>query len=183
MQDAIHKQLDNQSQHIMLVEDDAVLADVTKEYLQMNGFMVSVVSDGGEAVGAILQENPDLLILDVMLPGKDGVDICRDVRKEFVNPIIMLTARTDEIDQLLGLEIGADDYLCKPVKPRLLLARIKAIFRRQKTITDELLASTENQTQRLLCFDELIIDHFVISPHLWVSSHRNGLRKPDWFRL
>ena len=148
-----------EAQHILLVEDDAVLADVTKEYLQMNGFKVSVENDGAAAVERILQEQPDLLILDVMLPGKDGIDICKEVRKNFHNPIVMLTARTDEIDQLLGLEIGADDYLCKPVKPRLLQARIKAMFRRQEAMGLQFEQQMEKQPQRVLEFDHLIIDN------------------------
>ncbi|NRB39865.1 MAG: response regulator transcription factor [Pseudomonadales bacterium] len=157
MQNPVSEQ--DTAQHIMLVEDDVVLAEVTKEYLQMNGFKVSVESDGNRAVERILQEQPDLLILDVMLPGKDGIDICREVRKDFHSPIMMLTARTDELDQLLGLEIGADDYLCKPIKPRLLQARIKAMLRREETLGRQLEQSQEKRPQRVLEFDDLRIDN------------------------
>ena len=115
---------------IMIVEDDERLADLTCEYLQSNGLDVSVVSDGEEAIRRIRSEQPDLVVLDLMLPGADGLTVCREVRATFKNPILMLTARTDDMDQVLGLEMGADDYVAKPVKPRVLLARIRAILRR-----------------------------------------------------
>ena len=115
---------------IMIVEDDERLADLTCEYLQSNGLDVSVVSDGEEAIRRIRSEQPDLVVLDLMLPGADGLTVCREVRATFKNPILMLTARTDDMDQVLGLEMGADDYVAKPVKPRVLLARIRALLRR-----------------------------------------------------
>ncbi len=115
---------------ILLIEDDAELAELTQEYLRGFDHQVSHEADGSQAVQRILDEQPDLVLLDIMLPGKNGIDICREVREHYRNPIIMLTARSDQIDQIIGLEIGADDYICKPVEPRLLVARINAISRR-----------------------------------------------------
>jgi len=128
---------------ILLIEDDAELAELTIEYLQGYDHQVSHEVNGNQAVARILQEQPDLVLLDIMLPGKSGIDICREVRERFHNPIIMMTARTDQIDQIVGLEIGADDYICKPVEPRLLVARINAVHRRAHwhPATDEAPAS------------------------------------------
>ena len=120
----------NQSTNILIVEDDERLAELTREYLSSNGLSVSVEHNGAVAVERIKQEQPDLVILDLMLPGEDGLGVCRLVRPTYAGPIIMLTARTDELDQVVGLEVGADDYVCKPVQPRLLLARISAMLRR-----------------------------------------------------
>lgn len=119
-----------QSVNILIVEDDERLAELTREYLVNNGLSVAVEHNGTVAVKRIKIEQPDLVILDLMLPGEDGLSICRQVRSEYLGPIIMLTARTDELDQIVGLEVGADDYICKPVQPRLLLARISAMLRR-----------------------------------------------------
>lgn len=115
---------------LLLVEDDERLASLVSEYLRNNGHEVSVEGRGDVAVERILGERPDLVVLDVMLPGEDGLSVCRKVRPHFSNPILMLTARGEEFDQVLGLEMGADDYVAKPVSPRLLLARIKALLRR-----------------------------------------------------
>ena len=120
----------NQSAQILIVEDDECLAKLTRDYLTNNGLSVSVEHNGAVAVKRIKVEQPDLVILDLMLPGKDGLGVCRLVRPAYSGPIIMLTARTDELDQVVGLEVGADDYICKPVAPRLLLARISAMLRR-----------------------------------------------------
>lgn len=115
---------------ILLVEDDGRLADLTAEYLRKNDFEVTIEPRGDTAESRILDENPELVILDVMLPGKDGFEVCRSVRERYNGVILMLTARDEDLDQILGLELGADDYLAKPVQPRLLLARIKALLRR-----------------------------------------------------
>ncbi|MFL1404282.1 response regulator [Marinobacter sp. M1N3S26] len=120
----------NEGWRILIVEDDERLADLTREYLESNGLVVSHESHGGNAVERIRNERPDLVVLDLMLPGEDGLSICRRVRPFFQGPIIMLTARSDDLDQVLGLEMGADDYVGKPVKPRVLLARIRALLRR-----------------------------------------------------
>lgn len=115
---------------ILLVEDDAGLAGLIAEYLQQHGLRVDVELRGDAGARRVLEEQPDLMILDVMLPGLGGLDICRQVRPQFSNPILMLTARTDDIDQVIGLDLGADDYVKKPVVPRVLLARIRALLRR-----------------------------------------------------
>ena len=111
----------NEGSSIILVEDDKVLADAVCQYLGGEGFAVQVIEDGNAAVEAITSAQPDLVILDIMLPGKDGLTICREIRPSYPGYVIMFTAREDEIDQIVGLELGADDYLIKPVKPRLLL--------------------------------------------------------------
>lgn len=121
---------DDLKTNIFLVEDDEPLAALIQEYLEKHGFRVAVELRGHTAVERILTERPDLVILDIMLPGKDGFEICSEVRPKYSGPLIMFTARDEDIDQLLGLELGADDYICKPVQPRLLLARIKTVLRR-----------------------------------------------------
>jgi two-component system OmpR family response regulator/two-component system response regulator RstA len=115
---------------ILIVEDDQRLADLAAEYLRRNGFEVGIEIRGDTVEARILAEQPDLVVLDIMLPGKDGFEICRSIRSEYKGIILMLTARDEDFDQILGLELGADDYIYKPVQPRVLLARIKALLRR-----------------------------------------------------
>ncbi len=115
---------------ILLVEDDDRLADLVSAYLVKHGYQVSRLSRGDEVEAKVLQDKPDLLILDVMLPGKEGFDICRDLRQRYAGRILIMTARDEDVDEILGLELGADDYLAKPVEPRRLLARIRALLRR-----------------------------------------------------
>ncbi len=115
---------------VLLVEDDLKLAALVKEYLESDQFEVDVESRGDNAAKRILSETPDLVILDVMLPGMDGFEVCKRVRPDFAGPILMLTARSEEIDEVIGLEMGADDYMSKPVRPRLLLARMRTLLRR-----------------------------------------------------
>ena len=147
----------NQSPRILIVEDDARLASLTKEYLEGNGFQIGVESDGSIAAERIANEQPDLVILDVMLPGEDGLSICRKVKMNHDVPILMLTARTDDMDQVLGLEMGADDYVAKPVRPRVLLARIRALLRRAETQPQGQAESAEPETSRIE-FGDLVID-------------------------
>ena len=120
----------NTKPSILLVEDDQRLANLIQEYLVKQGMNVRVQGRGDDAVNDILTNQPDLLVLDIMLPGMDGLEVCRKVRQQFTGPILMLTARDDDIDQIVGLELGADDYINKPVQPRVLLARINAHLRR-----------------------------------------------------
>jgi DNA-binding response OmpR family regulator len=115
---------------LLLVEDDLKLAEVVREFLEHNGFRVITEHHGDRVLGLIEREAPDLVILDIMLPGKDGLTICREARASYVGPIIMLTARGADLDEVLGLELGADDYLAKPVRPAVLLARIRSLLRR-----------------------------------------------------
>lgn len=118
------------SVQVMVVEDEPKIAQLLVDYLQRDGFAVTVLSEGTYAVEKIRQHEPDFLILDLMLPGKDGLSICREVRQFSNLPIMMLTAKVDEIDRLLGLELGADDYVCKPFSPREVVARVRIILRR-----------------------------------------------------
>jgi two-component system response regulator BaeR len=118
--------------HILIVEDDAKIADMMANYLHMHGYSTEIADDGLKAMARMRSSDvaPDLLLLDLMLPGLDGLEVCQQVRTFSAVPIIMLTARVDEIDRLLGLETGADDYICKPFSPREVVARIKAHLRR-----------------------------------------------------
>jgi two-component system response regulator RstA len=118
------------TKRILLVEDDLKLAALVREFLEGAGFQVDVEPRGDLAAQRIVAENPDLVVLDLMLPGMDGLSVCRQVRPRYRQPILMLTALGDEVDEVVGLEVGADDYLVKPVRPRLLLARIHSLLRR-----------------------------------------------------
>lgn len=115
---------------ILIIEDEPDLAEIIRDYLHLAGMDADILADGTHAVETVLRTAPDLVVLDVMLPGKDGLTICRELRAQSAVPIIMETARVEEIDRLLGLELGADDYLCKPFSPRELVARIRAVLRR-----------------------------------------------------
>jgi len=138
---------------LLLVEDDESLASVMQEYLEKHNFHVIVEHRGDNAVELITSVQPDLVLLDIMLPGKDGFTICREVRSSFSGPILMLTARDEDMDQVVGLELGADDYICKPVQPRLLLARINAVLRRLQPLNN-----TDSNNRVLLTFGDLAID-------------------------
>ncbi|UTV29271.1 winged helix-turn-helix domain-containing protein [Photobacterium atrarenae] len=124
------------NKRIMLVEDDSDLAVLIQEFLERYEFAVSVVNDGQAAVTRIIDEQPDLVILDIMLPGLSGMEVCRQVRQQYDGYILMQTALDDDIDQMLGLELGADDYVIKQVQPRLLLSRIRALLRRATPTQD-----------------------------------------------
>jgi len=132
--------------HIMLVEDDMSLAEWFSDYLTEHGYLVTLVNRGDMAVELIKTDTPDFVVLDIMLPVKDGFDVCREVRSFYHGPILMMTARDQEMDEVLGLELGADDYVTKPVKPRVLLSRIKALLRRSNNQND-LASVSENQIQ------------------------------------
>ena len=118
------------AQRVLIVEDERKLARLLMEYLSAAGYDASSVADGAMAVPEVRTLTPDLIILDLYLPRKDGIAICKEVRAFAHTPIIMLTARVDEIDRLLGLEMGADDYICKPFSPREVVARVRAVLRR-----------------------------------------------------
>ncbi len=115
---------------ILIVEDDAQLAAMIADYLRQNGLKVEIESRGDRAAPRILASQPSLVVLDLMLPGDDGLSICRKIHGAYAGRVLTLTARGDEIDEVVGLELGADDYLAKPVRPRVLLARIRALLRR-----------------------------------------------------
>jgi len=122
---------------ILIIDDDIKLIHLLSEYLEENNFRVSHALEGDHAVDEIKANSPDLIILDIMLPGKDGLEVLKDIRKVHSLPVIMLTAKGDDTDKIIGLELGADDYLPKPFNPRELLARIKAILRRQDLLTTQ----------------------------------------------
>jgi len=151
--------------HILLIEDDQRLAELTAEYLRKNDFEVAIEARGDAAEARILGERPDLVILDVMLPGKDGFEVCRAVRPHYAGVILMLTARDEDFDQILGLELGADDYIAKPVPPRLLLARIKALLRRAPSTIGNALAGEPGELTEL-AFGSFRISQATRSAHL-----------------
>ena len=148
------------TKHIMIVEDDISLAQWFSDYLIEQDYLVTIVSRGDIAIELIEEDKPDMVLLDIMLPVKDGFDVCKAVRSFYQGPILMMTARDQETDEVLGLELGADDYLTKPVKPRILLSRIKALFRRY-TVSEAIAANTEpanSEPSTLISFGQLAID-------------------------
>lgn len=122
---------------ILVVDDEKAIGDILKINLEKDGYAVRVAMDGEEGLAIALTENPDLVLLDVMLPGLDGFEVCKRIRQKSEVPIVMLTARSEEIDKILGLELGADDYVTKPFSVRELLARVKANLRRKVTSKDD----------------------------------------------
>ncbi len=124
------------SGHILIVEDETKLATVLRDYLTRDGYSVSLLDRGDGVLDWLSRETPDLILLDLMLPGTDGLSLCRAIRSTQQTPIIITTARVEEIDRLLGLELGADDYICKPFSPREVVARVKAVLRRTHQVPD-----------------------------------------------
>jgi two-component system, OmpR family, response regulator len=141
--------------HILVVDDDSEIRTLLADYLQKNGYRVSAAGDGKAMWAALERCAPELIVLDVMLPGVDGLTLCRDLRaRSSTVPIIMLTARGEETDRIVGLEMGADDYLAKPFSPRELLARIKSVLRRARTLPENL----QPDEARLVRFGEWTLD-------------------------
>lgn len=124
--------------HVLIVDDDAEIRTLLSQYLQRNGYRTSTVADGKGMWADLDSKKPDIVVLDLMLPGDDGLTLCRDLRARSSVPIIMLTARGEETDRIVGLEMGADDYLAKPFNPRELLARIKSVLRRSRSLPGNL---------------------------------------------
>ena len=148
---------------ILVVDDYKPISDIVKFNLTKEGYEVFTAFDGEEAVEMVDEVNPDLIILDLMLPKKDGLEVCRDVRKKYDTPIIMVTAKDSEIDKVLGLELGADDYVTKPFSNRELVARVKANLRRHDNTT-----SKNEEIQN----NELTIGALTIHPDAYVVSKR-----------
>lgn len=155
------------SYQILVVEDDLTLQETLVYNLTNQGYRVLTAEDGLAALDIAREQQPDLVLLDVMLPGLNGFEVCRILRREFSVPILMLTARTEEVDKIIGLEVGADDYLTKPFSMRELLARVKALLRRVELIRDDVVAQraevTDNEsavttTSALSEFGNLVID-------------------------
>jgi DNA-binding response OmpR family regulator len=117
-------------ERILVVDDEAKIVRLARDYLERDGYRVISAGDGNSALAMARREKPDLIVLDLMLPGMDGWEVCRALRRESATPIIMLTARAEESDQIVGLELGADDYVTKPFSPRALVARVRAVLRR-----------------------------------------------------
>jgi len=148
---------------ILVVDDEKPIADILQFNLQKEGYEVICAYDGEEALQKVEEVMPDLILLDIMLPQKDGMEVCREVRKKYDMPIIMLTAKDSEIDKVLGLELGADDYVTKPFSTRELLARVRANLRRHsQTVAQE----EANDT------NEIIIGSLVIRPDAYIVSKR-----------
>ena len=144
--------------NILVVEDDTALRETLAYNLSRQGYSVQAVGDGLTALEIARKIHPDLVLLDLMLPGMDGFEVCRILRQEMNIPILILTARDDEIDRVIGLEIGADDYITKPFSMRELMARVKAHLRRDRLIRQEVSASQDLITHEVLTFNNLMID-------------------------
>ena len=146
------------SETILVVEDEPSLQETLIYSLKKEGYTVEAVGDGREALNLARQLKPDLIVLDLMLPGMDGFEVTRVLRKEMTTPILMLTARDDEIDRVVGLEVGADDYLTKPFSMRELIARVKAQLRRARLIREELGSQSAETVWGKLTFENLVIN-------------------------
>ncbi|WP_333886632.1 response regulator transcription factor [Clostridium sp.] len=134
---------------ILIVDDDENICEVIKMYMENAGYEVQVANDGKAAETVFLDYKPDLVLLDIMLPNIDGIDVLKWIRKDYETPVIMLTAKGETFDKVLGLELGADDYIVKPFEPKEMLARIKAVLRRY---------SVDNENKEVLKFEQLVID-------------------------
>ncbi|EAD4801830.1 response regulator transcription factor [Listeria monocytogenes] len=149
---------------ILVVDDEKLIADIVKFNLNKEGFDVYCAYDGDEALELVEEVQPDLILLDIMLPGRDGIEVCREVRKKYDMPIIMVTAKDSEIDKVIGLELGADDYVTKPFSNRELIARVKANLRRHSQVSSNAAEEEENS--------ELEIGSLIIHPDAYVASKR-----------
>lgn len=148
---------------VLVVDDEKPIADILQFNLKKEGYEVYCAYDGDEALKMTEEIKPDLILLDIMLPNRDGMEVCREIRKKYEMPIIMLTAKDSEIDKVLGLELGADDYVTKPFSTREILARVKANLRRHQLVTS---AQGENES------NEIKIGSLVIHPDAYVVSKR-----------
>jgi DNA-binding response OmpR family regulator len=146
------------SEKVLVVEDEPTLVDTLEYNLSRQDYEVLTAMDGHTALELARRERPDLVVLDLMLPGIDGLEVCRILRQEMSVPILMLTARDEEIDKVVGLEVGADDYMTKPFSMRELMARVKALLRRERLIREELSAEGEEPRDEPLIFGDLTID-------------------------
>src|SRR5512140_3135119 len=152
-QTVINANMDS-ADHILVVDDDAEIRSLLGEYLRKNGYHVTLGADGKGMWAALARARTDLIVLDLMLPGEDGLTLCRKLRSESDTPVIMLTARGEETDRIVGLEMGADDYLAKPFSPRELLARIKVILRRARSLPPNLRPEEESEIR----FGDWVLD-------------------------
>lgn len=168
---------------VLLVDDDEKLRKLVTEYLEGYGFRVRALSDGFQALKTILKESPDIVILDIMLPGKDGLDVLKEIRAESSVPVIMLTARGEDADRIVGLELGADDYIPKPFNPRELVARMKAVIRRlsfeqRDEPVEKGLASQpmQRQLRAILSADVKDYSRLMAQDEMWTINTLNAYR-------
>lgn len=146
-------------ERILIVEDEISLQETLAYNLKKQGYEIIISGDGPSAINMVRNEKPDLILLDIMLPGMDGFEVCRILRSEVSTPVLMLTARDDEIDRVVGLEVGADDYLTKPFSMRELIARVKAMLRRVKIIRDEISTSKmASETKMIHEYGKISVD-------------------------
>ncbi|WP_427137869.1 response regulator YycF [Psychrobacillus psychrodurans] len=150
------------SKKILVVDDEKPIADILQFNLKKEGYQVACAYNGDEALKKVEEDQPDLMLLDIMLPNKDGMEVCREIRKKYDFPIIMLTAKDSEIDKVLGLELGADDYVTKPFSTRELIARVKANMRRHQTIQEDAEVLT----------NEIVIGPLTIQPDAYLVLKR-----------
>lgn len=146
------------TEKILVVDDEVALQETLAYNLKKQSYEVFVAGDGPSALQLARKEHPDLILLDLMLPGMDGLEVCRILRQEMNTPVLMLTARDDEIDRVVGLEVGADDYLTKPFSMRELMARVKAMLRRVRLIKEDMVPEDAPVPQNQMAFGELVID-------------------------
>jgi len=152
------KKRGEQKSRILVIEDDQTLLETLEYNLVAEGYQVITATDGLMALDVAHEEQPDLIVLDLMLPGLDGFEVCRILRRDTNVPILMLTARADEVDRVVGLEVGADDYLTKPFSMRELLARVKALLRRVRLIREEMAGEQGVPGKEELVYGDLVID-------------------------
>lgn len=173
---------------ILVVEDEPALLETLEYNLTRQGYVVFTADDGRKALQVARTERPDLIILDLMLPALDGIEVCRILRQEMIVPVLMLTARTDEIDRVVGLEVGADDYMTKPFSMRELMARVKALLRRVRLIREEMASKSAEPSagllstppNQMLVFGDLVID---LSRREVLRSQQSLRLKPKEFDL
>jgi DNA-binding response OmpR family regulator len=174
------KKQDEPQDTILVVEDDLTLLETLEYNLAGEGYEIIAAADGLTALEVAREEQPDLIVLDLMLPRLDGFEVCRILRQETSVPILMLTARTDEVDRVVGLEVGADDYLTKPFSMRELLARVKALLRRVRLIREEMVEESAMPRSEQLAFGNLVID---LDRHEVVVRGESLRLKPKEFEL
>jgi DNA-binding response OmpR family regulator len=143
---------------LLIVEDEPALLETLQYNLRRQGYQVLATRDGLDALDVARREHPDLILLDIMLPGLDGLEVCRVLRAEMNAPILMLTARADEVDKIVGLEVGADDYMTKPFSMRELTARVKALLRRVRLMRQEMTSASDIPSMERLVYGDLTID-------------------------
>ena len=158
---------------ILIIEDEEAIADLEKDYLELSGFEVKIETNGNDGLKSALEEDFDMYILDVMLPGMDGFDLCRQIRDKVMVPIVMVTAKLDDIDKIRGLGLGADDYIEKPFSPSVLIAKIKAMLSQYKRLTNR-----ETMNTNAIQIDEIRLDPKMMK--VWIGERDVHLKKKEF---